>query len=159
MWQASSHINRKQFGKFSIVKRCQEWQFVIQKSLQLANRCLEKYPSIEAEQELEDKSKKTYREPGTGRKPTAFEIQQTAFSDSFGPYHYWIFKIFPLCAIILLYRGFTWVTWLRNIFKNIWHFDTVTVFLWRDCCQYLVFSNSMLKIIFVGFDELSKKHT
>ena len=45
-------------------------------------------------------------------------------------------------------RGFAWVTWLRNILKNIWHFDTVTVFLWRDCCQYLVFINCMRKITF-----------
>ena len=46
-----------------------------------------------------------------------------------------------------LYRGFAWVTCTRNMLKNIWHFDTVTVFLWRDCCQYLVFINCMLKII------------
>ena len=45
-------------------------------------------------------------------------------------------------------RGFAWVTLLRNILKNAWHFDTVTIFLWRDCCQYLVFINCMLKIIF-----------
>ena len=49
------------------------------RALQLANRCLKKYEESGAEQELEEKSKKKYREPGAGRKHTALEVRQVAF--------------------------------------------------------------------------------
>ena len=51
------------------------------KALQLANRCLEKfvYTSTKAEQELEDKSRRSIRNHGAGRKSTALEVRQAAF--------------------------------------------------------------------------------
>ena len=45
----------------------------------LQTDAFEKYTSTEAEQELEDTSKKKYWEPGAGRKPTAPKVRQATF--------------------------------------------------------------------------------
>ena len=64
---------------FPSLKNAKNDSLEFRKALQLANRCLKKYEESGAEQELEEKSKIKYREPGAGRKHTALEVRQAAF--------------------------------------------------------------------------------
>ena len=64
---------------FPTLKKAKSDSTEFKRALAIANRCFEKYTSIEAEQELEDTTKKKYREPGAERKPTAPEVRQVEF--------------------------------------------------------------------------------
>ena len=64
---------------FPTLKKVKSDSTEFKRALAIANRCFEKYTSTEAEQELEDTSKKKYWEPGAGRKPTAPKVRQATF--------------------------------------------------------------------------------
>ena len=77
--QVKSRTGLQEF--FATLKKAKSDSTEFKRAPAIANRCFEKYTSTEAEQELhvEDTSKKKYRQPGAGRKPTAPEVRQAAF--------------------------------------------------------------------------------
>ena len=57
---------------FPTLKKAKSDSTEFKRALAIANRCFEKYTSTKAEQELEDTSKKKYREPGTDLSSTNY---------------------------------------------------------------------------------------
>ena len=103
MWQPIVNINQKQFGKFYVIKRCQGWQYVAQKSpgCSLLTDAMKSASALKQNSPELEKVRKKYQEPGTGRSQQHLNFSKQLFN-GFGLYYYWIFKIFPLCTIILL---------------------------------------------------------